>query len=119
MRILLLLSFLVSVTQAQVTDTLFSLKSIKSYPFPNELCAAPTGSRIAWAFNEAGLRNIYVAEGPDYKARMLTNYTIDDGQLLTSVSLSLDGSYVVYVRGGDHGSNWDDHKTVNPMSSPV
>jgi dipeptidyl aminopeptidase/acylaminoacyl peptidase len=69
--------------------------------------------------NENGLRNIYVAEGPTYKARKLTNYTMDDGQELTSVSLSNDGSYVVYVRGGDHGSNWEDHQPVNPMSSPV
>ena len=118
MRILLILLLTLSIAHAQ-TDTLFSLKSVKSYPFPNELCAAPTGSRIAWAFNEQGQRNIYVAEGPDYKARKLTNYIKDDGQELTSVSLSQDGSYVVYVRGGDHGSNWDDTKPVNPMSSPV
>ena len=117
----LILAFLMFSTAlcAQNTDTLFTLKSIKSYPFPNELCAAPTGSRIAWAFNESGLRNIYVAEGPDFKARKLTSYTTDDGQELSSVSLSQDGSYVVYVRGGDHGSNWDDHKPVNPMSSPI
>ena len=118
MRLLIFPLFFITIAHAQ-TDTLFSLKSVKSYPFPNELCAAPTGSRIAWAFNESGLRNIYVAEGPDYKARKLTNYNNDDGQELTSVSLSNNGSYVVYVRGGDHGSNWDDHKPVNPMSSPV
>src|ERR1051325_3734189 len=118
MRILILFcSLLVVVGYGQKTDTLFSLKAVKSYPFPNELCAAPTGSRIAWAFNESGLRNIYVAEGPDYKARKVTNYNVDDGQELSSVSLSQDGSYVVYVRGGDHGSNWDAHLPLNPMSS--
>ena len=120
MRHFIFLFVLISIaTYGQKADTLFSLKSIKSYPFPNELCTAPTGSRVAWAFNESGLRNIYVAEGPDFKARKLTNYNVDDGQELTSVSLSQDGSYVVYVRGGDHGSNWEDHQPVNPMSSPV
>jgi len=115
----ILLLFVVSFSQAQVTDTLFTLKAIKSYPFPNELCAAPTGSRIAWALNENGLRNIYVAEGPDFKPRKITNYGTDDGQELSSVSLSHDGNRVVYVRGGDHGSNWDDHQPVNPSSSPL
>ena len=47
----------------------FTVEQIKSYPFPNELTAAATGSRIAWAFNENGRRNVWVAEGPDFQAR--------------------------------------------------
>ena len=97
----------------------FTMEQIKSYPFPNELAAAATGARIAWAFNERGLRNVWVAEGPDFKARQLTNYSVDDGQELTSVSLSADGKYVVYVRGGDHGSNFDSASPVNPTMSAV
>ncbi|HEU4768483.1 MAG TPA: prolyl oligopeptidase family serine peptidase [Pyrinomonadaceae bacterium] len=96
----------------------FTMEQIKSYPFPNELTTAGTGSRIAWAFNERGLRNVWVAEGPDFKARRLTNYNSDDGQELTSVSLSADGNYVVYVRGGDHGSNFDSSAPVNPGLAP-
>ncbi len=56
----------------------FTLEQIKSYPFPNELTTSATGSRIAWAFNERGARNVWVAEGPDFKARRLTNY--NDGR---------------------------------------
>ncbi|MFN0177785.1 MAG: S9 family peptidase [Gemmatimonadales bacterium] len=97
----------------------YSLEQIRSYPFPNELVAAATGSRIAWAFNERGLRNIYVAEGPTFAARRLTGYTADDGQELTSVAVSANGQWVVYVRGGDHGSNWDDGLPVNPEFLPV
>ncbi len=97
----------------------FTVEQIKSYPFPNELTAAATGSRIAWAFNERGLRNVWVAEGPDFKARRLTNYTMDDGQELTSISISADGKHVVYVRGGEHGSNWDVSVPVNPTLSPT
>jgi dipeptidyl aminopeptidase/acylaminoacyl peptidase len=95
----------------------FTMEQIKSYPFPNELTTAGTGSRIAWAFNERGLRNVWVAEGPEFKARCLTNYTVDDGQELTSLSISEDGKYVVYVRGGDHGSNFDSAAPVNPALS--
>ena len=97
----------------------FTLEAIKSYPFPDQLAAArATGSRIAWAFNEEGLRNIYVAEGPDFKARRLTGYLQDDGQALSSVNVSADGKWIVYVRGGDFGSNWDDALPVNPTFSP-
>ena len=97
----------------------FTLEQIKSYPFPNELTVSATGSQIAWAFNEQGRRNIWVATGPDFRLRRLTNYEVDDGQELTSVSISSDGKYVVYVRGGEHGSNWDDSVAVNPTLSPI
>ncbi len=96
----------------------FSLDHVKSNPFPNELVAATEVDRIAWAFNENGLRNIYVAEGPDFVARKLTNYVEDDGQEFSSVSISSDGSWILYIRGGDFGSNWDDALPVNPLHHP-
>ncbi|MGE0772049.1 MAG: prolyl oligopeptidase family serine peptidase [Cyclobacteriaceae bacterium] len=97
----------------------FSFEDIKGYPFPNELTAAATGSRIAWAVNEQGKRNIYVAEGPGFAMRKLTNYNQDDGQEISSLQISADGNWVVYVRGGDHGSNWGDAEPVNPMFNPT
>src|SRR5438105_4596402 len=96
----------------------FSVEQVKSYPFPNELSAASTGSGIAWALNERGIRNIWIAEGPSFTARRLTNYDSDDGQELTSISISDDGKNVVYVRGGDHSGNWEG-PPPNPLSSPV
>lgn len=106
------------VTQ-QAASNSFTIEQIKSYPFPNELTASANGARIAWAFNERGARNVWVAEGPDFKARRLTNYESDDGQELTSLSISSDGKYVVYVRGGDHGSNFDSSVSVNPAMGPA
>ena len=97
----------------------FTIEQVKSYPYPAGLTAAATGARIAWTFNERGQRNIWVAEAPAWTARRLTDYTDDDGQELTSVSISADGRYVVYVRGGDHGSNWDDDLPVNPLGTPT
>lgn len=49
----------------------FTLEQVRSYPFPNELTAAATGNRIAWAMNEQGARNIFVAEAPAWVARRL------------------------------------------------
>jgi dipeptidyl aminopeptidase/acylaminoacyl peptidase len=104
---------------AQRAQAPFTLEQIKSYPFPGELTAAPSGSRIAWTFNERGARNVYVAEAPAWTARALTRYDKDEGQELTGLQLSADGRYAVYVRGGDHGSNFDDSLPVNPAGSPM
>ena len=110
----LLVLLLISIATYSQT---FSLESVKGYPFPTELTASSQGSRIAWALDEQGRRNVYVAEGPDFKPRKLTNYAQDDGQEITSLSVSTDGKWVVFVRGGDHGSNWDDELPVNPTFS--
>ena len=121
--LLLLAAIAAAVSLSQPTrvaasaGTSFTMEQIKGYPFPSELTASATGSRIAWAFNERGARNVWVAEGPSFKARRLTNYETDDGQELTSLSISRDGKYVVYVRGGDHGSNWESSLGVNPSMS--
>lgn len=96
----------------------YTIEQVRSYPFPNELTAAATGSRIAWVFNEEGKRNVWVAEGPRFEPRQLSHYSEDDGQELTSVSLSANGKWVVYVRGGEHGGNWSDIPP-NPASSTV
>jgi len=97
----------------------FTVADVKSYPFPTGLTAAATGRRIAWALDEQGQRNVWVAEGPQFTPRRLTSYTADDGQEITSLSLSTDGRYAVYVRGGDHGSSWDDSVLVNPAAAPT
>ncbi|MDH4064223.1 MAG: prolyl oligopeptidase family serine peptidase [Acidobacteriota bacterium] len=97
----------------------FSVEDAFSFPFPSDLAAASKAGRIVWAFNEQGRRNLWVAEAPSFTARQLTDYTVDDGQELTSVALTPAGDWVVYVRGGDHGSNWDDTVPVNPLGMPV
>ena len=97
----------------------FTCDQVFGYPYPTELTAAARGSRIAWAFNEAGRRNVWAADAPAFSARQVTAYAADDGQELTSLSLSPDGERIVYVRGGDHSSNWEEDAPVNPLSSPT
>ena len=118
-RILSVLTIiLAAVTLAAAQANQFTVEQVRSYPFPNELTAAASGSRIAWAFNEQGQRNLWVAAGPDFRPRKLTNYHVDDGQELTSISISPDGKFVIYVRGGDHGANWQD-APPDPASLPI
>src|SRR5437764_5550628 len=83
----------------------FTVEQVLGLPTPDNLIASPRGSTIAWTFNERGVRNIYIADGPDFVARKLTDNTSDDGQELTNVSFSHDGKTIVYVRGGDHGGS--------------
>jgi dipeptidyl aminopeptidase/acylaminoacyl peptidase len=78
----------------------FTVEQIMSAPFPTSLVAAPTGARVAWVFDERGARNIWVAEGPAFAGRRLTDYTGDNGQELTSLAWTPDGRAIVYVRGG-------------------
>jgi dipeptidyl aminopeptidase/acylaminoacyl peptidase len=77
----------------------FTLEQVLSAPFPSELTAAPAGNRIAWVFDERGMRNIWVAEGPAFQARKLTPYAADDGQEVLDLDWSPDARSIAYVRG--------------------
>jgi dipeptidyl aminopeptidase/acylaminoacyl peptidase len=83
----------------------FTVDQILSLPTPDNLVASPAGATVAWTFNERGVRNVFAADAPAFTPRRLTAYTQDDGQELTQLSFSSDGRTIVYVRGGDHGSN--------------
>jgi len=87
-----------------------------SSPFPSNLISAPNHDRIAWIFYNSGIRNIWVAEGPDYKAQKVTSYTKDDGQELGSLCFSPDGAIIVYVRGGAANRVGE---YPNPTSDPL
>jgi dipeptidyl aminopeptidase/acylaminoacyl peptidase len=106
---------------AQRASGSFTLQQIIGYPYPSALVAAPTGARIAWVFDERGVRNIYAASAPDWQAHRVTSYTADDGQELTNLAFTPDGNTIVYVRGGDHDANWEAPGKLapDPSSSPV
>ncbi len=78
----------------------FTLEQVLSAAFPTDLTAAPAGGKIAWVSNARGVRNVMVAEPPDYRAHAATAYTADDGQDLGPLAWTPDASAVVYVRGG-------------------
>jgi dipeptidyl aminopeptidase/acylaminoacyl peptidase len=93
----------------------FMIAQILSSPFPYELTAAPAGGRVAWIQNDRGVRNIWVAEPPEYRGRMLTTYQEDDGQQLSALEFTADGRAIVYVRGGPPNAAGE---IPNPRSDP-
>ena len=84
----------------------FSLNDAMSFPFISDLTGARAADRIAWVRIVRGVRNVWVADGPGFVPRQVTRFAEDDGQELTQVTLSPDGSILVFVRGGDHDANW-------------
>jgi len=97
-------------------DAQFNIEQIMGAPFASELTAAPKARRVAWLINQRGVRNIWVAEGPEFKGRRLTGYAADDGQDLSDLKWTPDARSVVYVRGGKANSKGE---TPNPLSRPA
>lgn len=94
----------------------FSLESVLSSPYPTDLTASPRGDAFAWAFDDQGHRNVWVAQGPDFKARRLTRFDLDDGQEITALTFSFDGSIVLFVRGQEANRAGEN---PNPTSNPL
>jgi dipeptidyl aminopeptidase/acylaminoacyl peptidase len=78
----------------------FTVEDILSAPFPSGLVAAPSGDRIAWVRNDRGVRNIWVAEAPGWRARQATAYDHDVGQNLERLEFTPDGRHLLYGVGG-------------------
>jgi len=93
----------------------FTLEQVLSSPFPSGLTAAMHGSRIAWVFDAKGVRNVWVADGPDFvrTARQLTHYREDDGQPIASLRLTPDGKTALYALGSELN---DAQESANPES---
>jgi dipeptidyl aminopeptidase/acylaminoacyl peptidase len=99
----------------------FTLPQALSYPFISDLVATPAGHRIAWVRIVNGVRNIWVADAPGLAPRQVTQFTADDGQELTQLAWSPDGTTLLFVRGGDHDGNWPAAGNLqpNPAADPA
>lgn len=93
----------------------FTIEQVMSSPFPSGLVASPTGNMVAWVFDARGVRNIWVAGPPDYRARELTAYDADDGQEIAQLAWAPDARSIVYTRGGDFETQ---REAPNPRSVP-
>src|SRR6476660_8934007 len=86
-----------------------------SSPFPTQLTAARRAEVVGWGFNSKGSDNIWIARGPDYVGRQITQYSGDDGQRIASLQLTPDGRMVLYARGSELNGGG---RSANPLSLP-
>ncbi len=90
------------------------LEAALAYPFASGLVAADRADRVAWITIVKGVRTIWTASGPAFHAVQLTRAIEDDGQELTGLVLSPDGSRAAWTRGGDHDANWPAEGKLQP-----
>ena len=127
LRIILTLALgipFVAALPAARAQSSFTVEQIMNFSFPSELVAAAQGSRVAWVFDSKGVRNVWVADGPDYvhSAHQLTLYTADDGQPIAGLRLTPDGKTVVYALGtelNDAGESANPSSTVKGVTQQV
>jgi len=105
--LLIVLLTTLSAAFAQVT-----IDNLLNVPFPTSLTASTDGKRIAWVFNDQGVRNIYVADAPDFAPKKITSYNQDDGQEISSVQFTSDNSKIIFIRGGAPNS-------ANELPNPI
>jgi dipeptidyl aminopeptidase/acylaminoacyl peptidase len=95
--------------------TQYTIDQFLSPASPLEVSASKKADRIAWVTYERGMRNVYTAAAPDFKAVRLTKFLDDDGVDVSSVRLSDDGSTAIFVRGsGQNRQGW----VANPSHDP-
>ncbi|HZQ96604.1 MAG TPA: hypothetical protein VFA67_16460, partial [Candidatus Sulfotelmatobacter sp.] len=113
-RMLFLAGMLVSATGV-LAQSQFTLEQVLSSPFPAGLVAAEHANRVAWVFDARGVRNVWIADGPEFArtARPLTHYNADDGQPIASVRLTPDGKTALYALGSELN---DAQESANPGS---
>lgn len=82
---------------------------------PQELVSARKVDRIAWVDYAEGKRNAYTAAAPLFTPVRLTNFTKDDGIMMSEVRISDDGSTVVFLRGeAPNRQGWSPDPTGDP-----
>ena len=110
-----LVSLLVVCASVEAYGQSLTIEQVMSAPFPSDLTAAPSGGKFAWAQDDRGRRNLWVAEAPAYQGRQVTRYAEDDGQELSNLQFTPDGMNLVYVRGGPPNRA---SEIPNPTSDP-
>src|SRR4051812_9999452 len=93
----------------------YPVEQFLSPPFPLVFSSAKKADRVAWVGYDRGKRNVFTAAAPNFTPVKLTTFDKDDGQDITAVDVSDDGSTVVFVRGSNPNNvGW----IANPVHDP-
>ncbi len=93
-----------------------TLREIDGAPFAATMVSAKASDAVAFVLNARGVRNIWVVDSTNARARMVTAFTQDDGQDITSLAFTASGRTLYFVRGGGPNRAGE---TPNPTSDPA
>ncbi len=92
-----------------------TFKQFLSPASPQEVVAARKVDRIAWVDYAEGKRNAYTAAAPLFTPVRLTNFTKDDGIMMSEIHISDNGSTVVFLRGeAPNRDGWSPDPSADP-----
>ena len=108
-----------SLTCISASSQGFTIDEALSAPFASGLVGSPQTGCFAWAEDQQGRRNLWIAK-PDrsgnFESKRLTSYDQDDGQEIYQIRWTPDAEHLVYVRGGD--SEFPGKPDPNPALAP-
>lgn len=93
----------------------FTVEQVLNSPFPTSLTAAPAQNQVAWVFNQAGERNIWMANLDANTSTQLSNFQGDDGQELSNLIFCTTRNSILFVYGGAPNRRGE---IPNPSSQP-
>lgn len=93
-----------------------TVRQIDGAPFAATMAAAKAADAVAFVLNARGVRNVWVRDSTSGAARMVTAFTQDDGQDITSLAFTADGRTLYFVRGGGPNRAGE---IPNPTSDPA
>ena len=100
MRIsVIFLTALLALPLSSATPEIPAYQRFMSPASPQELVAARKVDRVAWVDYAEGKRNAYTAAAPLFTPVRLTNFMKDDGIMMSAITISDDGSTVIFLRG--------------------
>jgi len=92
-----------------------TIEQFLSPAYPFDLVSARKVDRIAWLAYDQGKRNVYTAAAPAFRPVRVTSFLQDNGTDISDLSISDDGSVVVFVRGtAPNRQGWVANPTGNP-----
>lgn len=97
MRIIFAFVFLLLTGCALAQST---INTFMGAPSASGLVSSGDGKHLAWILNDRGKRNVFYRNAQG-QTRQLTAFDQDDGQDISQLSFSPDGSRLVFVRGGE------------------
>ena len=92
--IILLFIFLTGITYSQT-----ALEQMLSHPIESGFASSLDGKNIVWVINDHGKRNVMIKLGNELP-KFFTDYQQDDGQEISQLAFSPNGTKLLFVRGG-------------------